>query len=187
MNSTEQDQYLLEGLAKEDKKAIEYIYKNNYNSIQKLVLYNYGDEDDAADIFQEALVVLYEKSVHPDFRLNCQIKTFLYAVAKRIWLKRLNTKNKFGALTDDSDVHLSEENANERELELEQNFQLMNQAMLKIGEPCKSLLEAYYIDGKDMNQIATLFGYTNSDNAKTQKYKCMLRLKKMFFSAYKKN
>ena len=187
MNSTEQDQYLLEGLAKENKQAIEYIYKNNYKSIQKLVLYNNGDEDDAADVFQEALVVLYEKSVNPNFRLNCQIKTFLYAVAKRIWLKRLNAKNRFGALSDDADVHSVEVDANEKELELEQNFQLMNQALFKIGEPCKSLLEAYYIDGKDMNQIAVLFGYTNSDNAKTQKYKCMLRLKKLFFSAYKKN
>ena len=108
-------------------------------------------------------------------------------MAKRIWLKRLNAKNKFGILTDDANVQSDEGDANERELELEQNFELMNQALLKIGEPCKSLLEAYYIDGKDMNQIAVLFGYTNSDNAKTQKYKCMLRLKKLFFSAYKKN
>ena len=30
-----------------------------------------------------------------------------------------------------------------------------------------------------------LFGYTNADNAKTQKYKCLMRLKKLFFAQYK--
>ena len=186
MNSTEQDQYLLEGLAKENKQAIEYIYKNNYKSIQKLVLYNNGDDDDAADVFQEALVVLYEKSINHDFRLSCQIKTFLYSVAKRIWLKRLNTKNKYSALSEDADSLSNSDDTNEKEQELQRNFNLMEDALSKLGEPCRSLLEAYYLENKDMNQIAALFNYTNSDNAKTQKYKCMIRLKKLFFSAYKK-
>jgi len=36
-----------------------------------------------------------------------------------------------------------------------------------------------------MIEIAADFGYTNSDNAKNQKYKCLMRLKKIF-SQYKK-
>jgi hypothetical protein len=32
-----------------------------------------------------------------------------------------------------------------------------------------------------MDEIAEKFGYTNADNAKTQKYKCLQRLKKYFF------
>jgi hypothetical protein len=65
------------------------------------------------------------------------------------------------------------------------DFYMMENAMNKIGEPCKSLLEAYYILKKPMLQIATDFGYTNADNAKTQKYKCLVRLKKLFFAQYK--
>ncbi len=65
------------------------------------------------------------------------------------------------------------------------DFTLMENAMSKIGEPCKSLLEAYYIQKKQMQDIATVFGYTNADNAKTQKYKCLMRLKKLFFAQYK--
>ena len=57
--------------------------------------------------------------------------------------------------------------------------------MSKIGEPCKSLLDAYYIQKKHMQEIAVDFGYTNADNAKTQKYKCLMRLKKLFFAQYK--
>ena len=67
----------------------------------------------------------------------------------------------------------------------QQDFSIMETAMSKIGEPCKSLLEAYYIQKKQMQQIADEFGYTNADNAKTQKYKCLVRLKKLFFAQYK--
>ena len=77
----------------------------------------------------------------------------------------------------------------EEEIELHEkrlaDFSIMETAMSKIGEPCKSLLEAYYIQKKQMQQIATEFGYTNADNAKTQKYKCLVRLKKLFFAKYK--
>ncbi len=65
------------------------------------------------------------------------------------------------------------------------DFTLMENALIKIGEPCKSILEAYYIQKKSMPEIAEIFGYTNADNAKTQKYKCLMRLKKIFFAQYK--
>ena len=64
-------------------------------------------------------------------------------------------------------------------------FNVMENAMAKIGEPCKSLLEAFYINKKQMQEIAVDFNYTNADNAKTQKYKCLVRLKKLFFAEYK--
>jgi DNA-directed RNA polymerase specialized sigma24 family protein len=63
-------------------------------------------------------------------------------------------------------------------------FAIMDRAMSSLGEPCKSLLEGYYIQKKDMQQLAEMFGYTNADNAKNQKYKCLMRLKKLFFSQY---
>jgi hypothetical protein len=36
-----------------------------------------------------------------------------------------------------------------------------------------------------MQEIALSFGYTNAENAKNQKYKCLMRLKKIFFTHYK--
>ena len=63
-------------------------------------------------------------------------------------------------------------------------FAIMERAMGSLGEPCKSLLDAYYIRKKGMTEIATEFGYTNADNAKNQKYKCLMRLKKLFFAQY---
>jgi DNA-directed RNA polymerase specialized sigma subunit len=64
-------------------------------------------------------------------------------------------------------------------------FEMMEKAINSLGEPCKSLLEAYYLQKQNMQVIAANFGYTNSDNAKNQKYKCLMRLKKIFFTHYK--
>ena len=65
------------------------------------------------------------------------------------------------------------------------DFAIMDRAMNSLGEPCKSLLEAFYMQKKGMQEIAGIFGYTNAENAKTQKYKCLVRLKKLFFTQYK--
>ena len=64
-------------------------------------------------------------------------------------------------------------------------FEMMDKAIGSLGEPCKSLLEAYYLQKQNMQVIAVNFGYTNADNAKNQKYKCLMRLKKIFFTHYK--
>jgi hypothetical protein len=56
----------------------------------------------------------------------------------------------------------------------------MEQSLNSLGEPCRSLLKAYYLEMKSMVEIACEFGYTNADNAKNQKYKCLMRLKKIF-------
>ena len=179
------EKLLLEGLAKDDKTAIETIYKQNYNTIQAFILNNNGSVDDARDLFQEAIIVLYEKAKRGDFELSCQIKTYLYSVARRLWLKKLQSQQRFSGEIN----HLAEvvpvEDELERHNQKTQEFVLMDKALNSLGEPCKSLLEAYYLQKRNMEEIAGNFGYTNANNAKNQKYKCLMRLKKIFFAQYK--
>jgi RNA polymerase sigma factor (sigma-70 family) len=175
---------LLQGLARNDKKAIETIYKENYNLVQALVINNSGTAEDAKDIFQEAMIVLYEKVQSGTFELNCQIKTFVYSVSRRLWLKRLMQQNRF-QLSDGHEESVSVDEDMEEHEKRNTEFVMMEKAMNGLGEPCKSLLEAFYLQKKSMQEIAVSFGYTNSENAKNQKYKCLVRLKKLFFSQYK--
>ncbi len=175
---------LLEGLAKQDKKAIETIYKENFNLVQALVLNNNGNPDDAKDIFQEAMIVLYQKVKSGAFELNCQLKTFVYSVCRRLWLKRLMQQNRYTLYENHNDLVMVEDDVEDHERR-NAEFTLMEKSMNSLGEPCKSLLELFYMQKKGMQEIAASFGYTNADNAKTQKYKCLMRLKKLFFSQYK--
>jgi len=185
VSTIDKEQLLIKGLAQGDKISVETIYRENYLMIQSFILSNNGSVDEARDIFQEAMVVLYEKSRDTTFLLSCQLKTYLYSVCRRLWLKRLQHLNKYSTQVESiEDIVPVEEDVEDHE-KRNDDFMLMEHAMGKIGEPCKSLLDAYYMQKKSMTEIATNFGYTNSDNAKTQKYKCLVRLKKLFFAQYK--
>lgn len=185
MKPESNEKALLQGLAQSDKKAIETIYKENYNMIQSLVINNSGSADDAKDIFQETMIVLYERVRSGTFELNCLIKTYVYSVSRRLWLKRLQQMNRYApALEGLQDTVPVDEEIEEIE-RINTEFQVMEKAINSLGEPCKSLLEAYYLEKKNMQDIALSFGYTNADNAKNQKYKCLMRLKKIFFAEYK--
>ncbi|HVS98575.1 MAG TPA: sigma-70 family RNA polymerase sigma factor [Puia sp.] len=174
------EQDLLEGLAQNDRKAIETIYRQHYNMVQSMILSNSGYPEDARDIFQEAMIVLYEKARSGSFKLNSQLKTYLYSVCRRLWLKRLNQAQRVSPEVEDLQEKLAVEEDIERHEQHSRDFAAMEQAMNSLGEPCKSLIEAYYLDRKSMVEIAGEFGYTNADNAKNQKYKCLMRLKKIF-------
>ncbi len=184
MKSELNEEQLLRGLAKNDKKAVESIYKNNYNTIQSFILNNNGSSDDAKDIFQEAMIILYEKVRSGTLELNCQIKTFIYAICRRLWLKRLQQESKFVSNSDHLQDIVQVDNDLEQHEIRNREFVLLDKAISSLGEPCKSLLEAFYFKKKNMQEISNSFGYTNSDNAKNQKYKCLMRLKKIFFDHY---
>ena len=184
MKGDPNEQVLLKALANNDSKAAETIYKENFNMVLAFILNNNGSYDEAKDIFQEAMITLYQKAKSESFVLTSQIKTYVYSVCRRLWLKApsANWQNMQQVLKilnrlpveDDLEIH-ERRNA---------EFGIMDRALNSLGEPCKSLLEAFYIEKKSMDQIALSFGYTNADNAKNQKYKCLMRLKKLFFSQY---
>ncbi len=186
MSYLEEEIRLLKGLAVNDKQAVEQIYRDNYNTIQAFILNNNGSTDDARDIFQEAMIVLYAKAQSAEFELTSQLKTYIYSVCRRLWLKKLNQMQRYSnGFSDKFEETIPVEEDIEHHEKKDADFALMEAALGKIGEPCKSLLDAYYVQKKHMQQIAVEFGYTNADNAKTQKYKCLMRLKKLFFAQYK--
>jgi len=185
VSNLEQEKLLLQGLALNERQSIEAIYRDNYPVIQAFILNNSGSPDEAKDIFQEAMIVLYEKAVSGSFELNCLLKTYLYSVCRRLWLKRLQQLQRFGGHLEHGEETVTVEEDIEAHEKRNSDFLLMENALSKIGEPCKSLLDAYYMQKKHMQEIAKDFGYTNADNAKTQKYKCLMRLKKLFFAQVK--
>src|SRR4028118_1813950 len=83
------DKELLIKLQKKEEPAFMLLYKFYYPSIKHYIQKNQGNNADAEDIFQESIIVLFEKIDSPDFILTSSLKTYLFAIARNLWLKRL--------------------------------------------------------------------------------------------------
>ena len=187
---TPTDDALIAAIRSGDERALAHLYRLHWPMVSHFVLQNSGSEDDAQDVYQEGVVVFYEKVRDGSLELSCQIKTYLYAVCRRLWLKRLTSKSRFGVRLLDDEEHGPYLNTGAEEdllaaEEQDRRFSTMSEALVHLGEPCRSLIEGFYLLDKSMQDLTTEFGYTNADNAKNQKYKCLVRLKKLFFTHYK--
>ena len=180
------EQQLLAQLAAGSPQAAKQVYQQQHSTITHWIYKNGGNEADAADVFQEAMVVLFQKAGDESFRLTCKTGTYLFAVAKHLWFKKVEQYQKGpralgdAAGSDEGRDWAYEEDINAHQ-ERELHYQQLDDALDQIGEPCRSLLKAFYHHDKSMQEIAADFGYTNPDNAKTQKYKCLTRLRKLFY------
>jgi RNA polymerase sigma factor (sigma-70 family) len=180
-SSVPADSEIVLGILNDSKDVLNRLYVSYFPMILQLILNNNGNEDDAKDIFQESVIVLYNKVKSGNFELNSKLKTFIYSVCRRLWLKRLNAQSRTVRNVEDFSEFIPVEEDLESHEEKDRQFELMEYALRQLGEPCKTIIEDYYIHNRSMQEISDKFGYTNADNAKTQKYKCLQRLKKLFF------
>lgn len=185
------DDALVAAVRSGDERALERLYRLHYPMVAQLVRTNSGSDDEAKDVYQEAIIVFYEKVQQPEFVLTCQVKTYLYAVARRLWLKRLAERHRYATPFADTEVWppdsvVAESPKDERwAFGQENRYQTMEAALLQVGEPCRSLLEGFYLREQSMTDLMRDHGYANTDTAKTQKYKCLARLRKLFFAAWR--
>ena len=180
-SSVPTDREVVLGILNNSEDALNRLYIGYFPMVLQFILNNNGDEDDAKDVYQEGIIVLYNKIKGGNFELSSKLKTYIYSVCRRIWLKKLSqASKKTNNISDFEDVIAVEVDVEYHE-EKDLQFEKMGSALTNLGEPCKTIIQDFYINNLSMQEICEKFGYTNTDNAKTQKYKCLQRLKKLFF------
>lgn len=169
------DQRLIEGISKGDYKILDEIYAKHSSAIFKMVLDNNGTSDDAKDVMQEALVIVYKKSQDINFKLTSSFFTFFYSVCRNIWWRMLQKKrNKPTDVIDDNhDISAGIDIENEIMTRERQRFYV--QKMKELSAGCRQLLELF-LEGKTMREITDLLKFGSEGYARKRKYKCKKQL-----------
>lgn len=179
------EEELLSAVRTGNEQALGTLYKMYFPMVLHFIMQNSGTEQEAKDIYQEAIIVLYEHIQEDHFELSCKIKTYIYSVCRRLWLKKLAQKSRYVGKIEDFESFIPFTRDDSDAEEKDEQFKVMQVSMQELGEPCRTILEDFFINSLSMQQITDKMGYTNADNAKNQKYKCLMRLKKIFFNRYK--
>jgi RNA polymerase sigma factor (sigma-70 family) len=170
------DSEVLAKIAKGDESALDFLYKKYYRMMTKLVISNSGTEDEARDVYQDALIVFWEKARSGKLVMTSKISTFIYSICLNLWRKELERKSRLSNEEKD-DVEYQDMESDERE-------RIIRECINELGDTCRRILMYYYFDGMSMNDIAEKLGYANTDTAKTKKYKCKKRLDELVKSKY---
>lgn len=165
------DDKIIEAIKSGDESAIEVLYKKHFRMMAKLIIRNSGTEDDAKDIYQDALIIFWQKVSSNDLVLTSKISTYLYSVCQNLWRKELVRK----ARESNEEV----EKAEEMDFDKEERIRSIKNCVNQMGETCRNVLTLYYFDGLSMNDIAIQLGFANSNTAKTKKYKCKQELDRL--------
>jgi RNA polymerase sigma factor (sigma-70 family) len=170
------DSEVLEKLCRGEEIALDYLYKKYYRMMTRLVIKNSGSEQEAKDIFQDALVILWQKATSGNLVLSSKISTFLYSICLNLWRKELERKSRHSSEEKDGAVY--------QDGERQERIKIITECIEELGETCKKILTYHYFDGLSMNDIAEKLGFANTDTAKTKKYKCKKRLDELVKAKY---
>ena len=167
---------ILTKIREQDSGTLTAIYKEVYPMVEKYVRDNSGSAIEAQDVFQDAMYLLIKKVADVNFQLTSKVSTFLFGIGKNLWLKKL-TKKKLDTKNYQSEIEFNEVQEDDY-LKLARTKK-MKQCIEKLGEPCRTIIVEFYFLKASMQELAEKLNYTNANNAKNQKYKCFVRLKKL--------
>lgn len=168
------DQTLVDKIREGDGEALRHLYKKYYPVVLRLITQNSGDEQDAEDIYQEALIVLYEKVKDPNFKLSSSLKTFLYSISRNKWLYKLRQEGVGGISFDDVQDYIEvADEPQDFDSEVIDYDEMVGEALKKMDDTCRKLLEYFYYHKLSLEVIAQKLGYNNANTAKAKKNKCM--------------
>ncbi len=167
---------IFERICQGDERALEFLYKKYYRMMTKMVISNSGTEEEARDIYQEALVVFWQKAVSGKLVLTSKMSTYIYSICQNLWRKELDRKKRLSNEEKDLPVSI--------DTETEERNKIIARCIEQLGETCRKVLMYYYFEELSMQEIADRMGFANTDTAKTKKYKCKQKLDELIRAQY---
>ena len=172
---------LVSGIAENDRQVLNYIYHKNFPAVKQYVIQNSGEEADARDIFQEAMIATWMNIRDRKFQLvdGTTLDGYLCQIARNKWLDHLRSKSTRHtvrlvnspadyAIESDNDSHLNEE---ERIVYLQRLYN-------SLGLKCQQILKLFYFKKQSLLQISESLNH-DPETLRTMKYRCMMKLRKL--------
>ena len=155
------------------EKAFEHLYEQAFPPVARFISRMGGDFNDAKDIFQDALIVFYEKTVGESVIINVSAPAYVLGIAKHLWSRKFRQPQNNVSLDEmGKDIAIPED------LYAQQDWSTRLLKYLEMaGKKCMDMLQGFYYQNMNMQEIADTFGYGSVRSATVQKYKCLEKVR----------
>ena len=158
-----------------DDKVLGQLYKHLMPKVKRYILSNNGDNEEAEDIFQDAILIFYKQVKLGKFKDKYEINGFVYSVCRNLWINRVKKRNRNTGLSS-KEYALSHDGDMLQDMITEERERVVMEIFSMIGERCKELLVYSVFHKYSMKEICQKMGFSTENAAKTKNYKCKQKL-----------
>ena len=149
------------------------LYLKVFPAVARMIRQSVGKLSDANDVFQDALIILFEKAMQEKLEIRVSPEAYLLGIAKHLWIRQKRQKPINLPLTEA-----------EQQMKIPADFYSppptrpgLIRYLSMAGQKCLELLRAFYYQQKSLSEIATEFNYSGVRSATVQKYKCLEKIR----------
>lgn len=165
---------IIEGIKRHDHTVLSHIYERNYKIIEHLVLSNGGTRDEAADVFQESMIIVYNKVRENQLTLTAYFDTYLYGVCRLVWMALLRKRNSYVPAELVSERVISDDDIQWNMIQ-DEKHQLVWHYFSKLTADCQKVIRLFF-EGKSIREITEIMHYSSEQHTKNRRLRCKERL-----------
>lgn len=170
------DQEILDGIRRRDNTTVSAVYQQFRPRIVAHLGSLNGSKEEAKDIFQEALVVVFMNAQKPDFQLTSSFYTYLFAICHHLWLKKFREKKRREQVSLEPGVVLLPETDPSESMAYAARQQLLLEKFNALSEGCRELLRLAIVEEKTPAEIVQTFGFGSIEYYYKRKSNCKDKL-----------
>lgn len=172
------------------KKDFTILYNKYYKYAVSVLSKKGASVDEINDIYQDAMIVIFNKISSPEFILSSKLSTYLYSILLNLWYKELEKKSKFVDVNTSFMIDSGDEiNYNNYAVMTSKNMiheDVYNEDDLKVALFKKLIEKLNYkeqhiikliLDGMNSKEIMEEMGFSNTDVVKTLKSRAVKNLR----------
>lgn len=165
-------QYILNN---EDEKAVDLLYERVLPQIKRYVKRNSGNNEDALDVFQEAVVIFYKTFIEGKKELKENMFGYAFTIAINCWRKNMKQK----LVTTSIDEHELENKITVEERKRTGSGKTAKILLEKLGDKCKDLLSLSIFSDISQEDIMVRLEFNSVGAVKMQFKRCKKKLMEM--------
>ncbi len=167
---------IIDLLEQGDSATIIKLYDEHKAAFIAFLVKQGAEEDVCVDIYQDSIIALVENARKGKLtNLKSSVSTYLFAIGKYMLYRKIShSKSVIQNVAMLPEGFVWE---NYDETEYEGKLSLLNRGFALLGDQCKKLLRLFFYEEKKLDEITRLLQYENKDVTKSQKSRCLKKLK----------
>ena len=162
---------LITGIRNHDSSILEHVYTTHYPIIEGYITHNQGSREQARDIFQDAMIIVYKRIKSNELELTCKFGTYLYAICKNMWMQERKKYLQRTQKLREQPLEVNDPGPADDPLLQNHLTDLFNKHFDALSKDCQKILSMYF-NNFSVEDIRAAMNYKDLHHTADRKYRC---------------